>query len=33
MSRSAIIMMVTILSLVWGGFLAFLIIFMKRSGD
>ncbi len=33
MSASAIIMMITILTLVWGGFLAFLIIFMKKSGD
>ena len=33
MSTSAIIMMITILTLAWGGFLAFLIIFMKNSGD
>ena len=33
MSAAAIIMMITILTLVWGGFLAFLIIFMKKTGD
>jgi len=33
MSGPAVIMMITILTLVWGGFIAFLIIFMKKSGS